>query len=308
MSNTSLTPIDPLAVLINEAVDSLQSEHTRKAYRADMLDFADWLRAQGAIPLNKAAVSRYREWMLSHGRGETAVNRALSAIRKMLREAADNSHIDPRDAESAAKVQGVKRPGTRAGNWLTIDQLGELLNAPDDSGMRGKRDRAVLALLAGGGLRREELAGLTLEHIQQREGRWVIVDIRGKRNKIRTIPIAAWVKTLVDRWCDAAGITSGPVVSQLSKGGTITAAATTTKAIFRVVNKYGRAIGQGKLAPHDLRRTYAKLARGAGAPLEQIQITLGHESLDTTKRYIGAEIDYQNAPGDFLKPNVRLRA
>jgi site-specific recombinase XerD len=308
MSNTSLTPIDPLAVLIDEAVKGLQSAHTRKAYERDMLDFADWLRAQGAIPLNKAAVSSYRNWMISHGRGETAVNRALSAIRKMLREAADNGHIDPRDAESAAKVEGIKRPGVRTGNWLTIDEMGEILNAPDDAKMRGKRDRAVLALLSGAGLRREELAGLTVEHIQQREGRWVIVDIRGKRNKLRTIPIAAWVKTLVDRWCDAAGIASGPVVAQLSKGGSITADATTTKAIFRVVRKYGRAIGKPTLAPHDLRRTYAKLARGAGAPLEQIQITLGHESLDTTKRYIGSELDYQNAPGDFLKPNVRLRA
>ena len=308
MSETSLTPIDPLAVLISEAVSGLQSTHTRRAYTRDMQDFVDWLRTQGPVQLNKATVSRYKDWLVSHGRGETAINRALSAIRMMLRSAADNNHIDQRDAESAAKVRGIKRPGTKSGNWLTLDEASELLNAPDDAKMRGKRDRAILAALIGAGLRREELSGLTVEHIQQREGRWCIVDIRGKRNKVRTIPVAAWVKTLIDRWCDAAGITSGVIVAQLSKGGEVLAPATTTQALFRVVRKYGRAIGKPRLAPHDLRRTHAKLARAAGASLEQIQITLGHESLDTTRKYLGTDIDYHNAPSDMIKPSVRLRA
>ncbi len=76
---------------------------------------------------------------------------------------------------------------------------------------------------------------------------------------------------------------------------------------MRCVKKYGAEIGRPEIAPHDLRRTYAKLARGAGAQLEQIQITLGHESLDTTRRYLGSELDYQNAPSDAIRLNVRMR-
>jgi site-specific recombinase XerD len=302
----ALSTTDQLTALIGVAVSGIASKHTRRAYSADMRDFLEWYRSSGGALLNKAAVASYKDWMLSHGRGETAVNRALSAIRRFLREAADNDLIDARVAESAGRVKGVARPGTKSGNWLTLDETGALLNAPDDVTPRGKRDRAILALLVGAGLRREELSCLTLQHIQQREGRWCIVDIRGKRNKVRTIPIASWVKTLVDRWCEFAGIVEGPIAQRLSKNGSVLAPATTTQALYRTVKRYGVQIDRPTLAPHDLRRTFAKLARAGGAPLEQIQINLGHDSLDTTRKYLGSELDYQSAPGDFIKPNVRL--
>lgn len=298
-----------LDALIEIAVAGVDSPHTRRAYSQDMRDFLDWYETSDRAGLNKATVGAYKTWMLTHGRGETAVNRALSAVRKFLREAADNDLIDPRVAESAARVKGVSRPGTPTGNWLTIDEVGKLIDAPDDTTPKGKRDRALLALLVGCGLRREELQTLTLEHIQQRDGRWAIVDIRGKRNKVRTVPMASWVKVLIDRWTTAAGITSGPIMALVTRGkdGKVLEPITTTQAIYRAVQKYGKAIGRPDVAPHDLRRTYAKLARAAGAPLEQIQITLGHDSLATTEKYLGTDIDFQNAPGDYIRPNIRLR-
>jgi integrase len=69
---------------------------------------------------------------------------------------------------------------------------------------------------------------------------------------------------------------------------------------YRVVRKHAGAIG-AQLAPHDLRRTYAKLARLAGGVLEQIQLTLGHASLETTQRYLGTDLDYKRAPSDLIK-------
>lgn len=75
---------------------------------------------------------------------------------------------------------------------------------------------------------------------------------------------------------------------------------------MRVVRAYGAGIGKPDLAPHDLRRTFAKLARAGNAPLEQVQLALGHESLDTTQAYLGEELDYQRAACDYLDLAVPL--
>ena len=182
-------------------------------------------------------------------------------------------------------------------------------------------------------MRREEAARLTLAHVQQREGRWAIVDLVGKRNKVRTIPMPAWAKALIDVWANAAGLYDAPStrvasgqgyvfveVTQTGKlhtGNTagraegnklrIPKGHTTPQSIMRVVKAYGAQIGQPDLAPHDLRRTFAKLSRKGGAALEQIQLNLGHESLETTQKYLGEELDYQHAPGDYLGLHVEVK-
>ena len=88
----------------------------------------------------------------------------------------------------------------RVGNWLTKEQAEQLLAAPDTSILKGKRDRALLSLLLGCGLRRNELAELHFSDIQQREGRWVIVDLKGKHGRIRTVPMPGWAKVAIDVW------------------------------------------------------------------------------------------------------------
>ncbi len=77
---------------------------------------------------------------------------------------------------------------------------------------------------------------------------------------------------------------------------------------MRAVVLYAEEIGKPNIRPHDLRRTYAKLARKGGAQLEQIKFTLGHDSVATTEKYVGDELDYQNAPADAMGLSVRLRA
>lgn len=301
----ALTPV------VDMVVNGLQSPHSQRAYRADLNAFLTWYAETGQTGFTKVVASAYRQHLKDMGKGETAINRALTAIRKLAREAADNGLIDTRDAESLAKVESIKRRGVRVGNWLTQAEAEALINTPDDNTLKGERDRALLAMLIGAGLRREELSNLTAQHLAQRDGRWCIVDIRGKRNKLRTVPIAAWVKALADRWLRDAGIERGRVFVALTAAGNLYPGAkdgTSSQAVMRCVKKYGAEIGRPEIGPHDLRRTYAKLARSAGAPLEQIQITLGHESLDTTRRYLGSELDYQNSPSDAIRLNVRMRS
>ena len=116
-------------------------------------------------------------------------------------------------------VEGVKRRGVRSGNWLTLKQAQALIVSPDVDTPGGLRDRAILAVMLGAGLRRSEVAALTFEHIQQREGRWVIVDLVGKGGRVRTVPIPAWVKVAIDEWGGAADVNSGRVFRGIYHSG-----------------------------------------------------------------------------------------
>ena len=86
-------------------------------------------------------------------------------------------------------MKGAKKIGVRLGNWLTAEQTRSLLRAPNVDSLKGRRDRAILALLLGCGLRRGEVTKLRLDHLQQWEERWAIVDLVGKAAHIRTVPV-----------------------------------------------------------------------------------------------------------------------
>jgi integrase len=214
-------------------------------------------------------------------------------------EAADNGLVTPEVAAAIARVKGTKRHGVRAGNWLTLEQTERLLELPSRTTNKGRRDRALLALLVGCGLRRQELAGLRVEDIQQRDGRWCVVDLAGKGNRIRTVPMPSWAKAAVDDWLAAAGYSAGLLLGSVNKGDRITGQGMSAQSIYEVVEAYGKQLG-ATIAPHDVRRTFAKLAHKGRAPLEQIQISLGHASIQTTERYLGVTQDLTDAPCDHL--------
>jgi integrase len=249
--------------------------------------------------MNKATVQRYKTVLQDAGLSASTVNLRLSAIRKLAAEAAENGLLDQALANGVARVRGVKSQGVRAGNWLTKDQAQELLNTPDITKLKGLRDRAILAVMIGGGLRRSEIAALTFEHIQQRDGRWVIVDLVGKGNRVRTVPIPSWVKAALDEWALASVFTTGRVFRPVHKGKFINGDNMTSQAIHDVVKEYAAVRGFG-LAAHDLRRTFAKLAHKGGSGIDQIQLSLGHASIKTTERYLGVEQNLTDAPCDRL--------
>jgi integrase/recombinase XerD len=209
--------------------------------------------------------------------------------------------LDPATAAAIERVPGVERRGTRVGNWLMKDQANDLLHAPDPETLAGKRDRAILAVLLGCGLRRAELLQINVEDLQQREGRWVLPDLAGKGRRLRTVTLPAGVKARIDLWLTAAGITTGRIFRPIHKGDAISGPEIKDeKAIWRLVMRYAKATDLGKLAPHDLRRTCAKLCRKAGGDLEQIQLLLGHASIQTTERYLGTEQSLAHAVNDAI--------
>ena len=174
-----------------------------------------------------------------------------------------------------------------------------MINAPDLTMLKGLRDRAILALMIGAGLRRSEVSNLTFDHIQQREGRWVIVDLVGKGNRVRTVPMPSWAKYAMDEWTQTANIESGNVFCSINKGDNISGDSITPQAVHDVVKQYSDSLGI-EIAPHDLRRTFAKLAHKGGSGLDQIQLSLGHASIKTTEKYLGVEQNLHDAPCDRL--------
>jgi site-specific recombinase XerD len=286
-----------IAPIINLVLDTV-SERSKRDYGRALRDFITWHVDTGQAGLTKATVQAHIAALKAQGVTDSSINQRLAAIRKLAMEASDNGLIDEGTAQAIKRVGNIKRQGKKLGNWLTREQASAMLNTPDTRTLKGIRDRAILATMLGAGLRRDEVAGLTVAHIQQREGRWVILDLIGKHNRTRTIPIAAWIKAAIDRWTEAAGITDGILFRPIRRGGHLQQGGMTAQAIWYVVQEYSPI---PNLAPHDLRRTFAKLADKAGAPLAQIQRTLGHASIQTTERYIGHDLDLHQAPSDFIK-------
>ena len=142
----------------------------------------------------------------------------------------------------------------------------------------------MLGLLLGCGLRRSEVVGLRLDQLQLREGHWVIVDLVCKGGRIRTVPVQAWCKALVDCWIRHSDVREGRVFRRNLKNGTRRDDGVTANAVWYAVKRCARQASIENLAPHDLRRSCARLCHGSGGELEQIQFLLGHASVQTTER------------------------
>jgi integrase/recombinase XerD len=201
-------------------------------------------------------------------------------------------YIDSETAQAIVTVAGVKQKGRRLGRCLAWEEARTLLQAPNPHSIRGMRDRALLAVLVTCALRRGELSRMNCDHLAMRDGRWVFLDFLGKGTRFgRWRCRCGSSKQAIDGWLDTAGIEKGPIFRRVSANGRVDKNALTERAVWQFVREYAAQIGIGELAPHDLRRTAAKLCRAKGGELEQIQFLLGHESILTTERYLGSEQD-----------------
>lgn len=281
-------------------LDSVASPHSRRAYAKALDNFLGWYGQFPRGPLSKAVVQEYRAELDLAGLAASTINVRLAAIKKLAAEAADNGLLDPVLAAGIARVKGAKQLGVRAGNWLTREEARLLLLAPDPQTLKGKRDRALLGVLIGCGLRRAELAALRMEYLQQREARWILADLVGKGGRLRSVPVANWTKVLIEDWIAAAGIREGKLFRAVDKADRCWGSGLTEKVVWWTVLEYARPLGFANLAPHDLRRTCAKLCRASGGELEQIQLLLGHASIQTTERYLGTRQNFVQAVNDNL--------
>lgn len=281
--------------LASLAVLSMPSPATRRNYSREI---RAWL--ESGLPLDRTGVQLYMQSLDKQGKSASVKNLALAAIRLLAREANERSLISDVDIAAIERVKTTKVRGTRLGQWLSREQAQKLVDVtvsnleshPTD--LTCSRDLALLCVLLGCGMRRSEPPLLTWEQWCFVGDRWVWKDVLGKGNKYRTIPANSWTVQHVERWkaqCQRAGIKRPFEVS--------------SQTVYNVSRALSNQAGLGELAPHHLRRTFARLAHEAGAPLDQIQYILGHSSLVVTMRYVGSWLELR--PGRAATDYVLAR-
>ena len=259
-------------------LNTLGSPESKRSYEFAIDDFVNWYCSEPRLAFSRTVVLRYRLDLEGRRLAPATINLRLAAVRRLAYEAADTGLLSPELAAGIQRVKGAKR-----------------LQGPDLQKLKGRRDKAILALMLGCGLRRGEVASLRLDHLQLREDHWVIADLIGKAAPIRSVPVPTWVKSTIDGWTTSAPVTEGRLFRCVSRTGSFWGNGITEKVIWHVVKDAARKAGISKLSPHDCRRTCARLCRAAGGELEQIQFLLGHVSVETTERYLGCKQRLQGA-------------
>jgi len=281
-------------------LNSLTSKSGQRTYDRAITDFVEWYCSEPRLAFNRTVVLRYRIYLEQKRYAPTTINLRLAAVRRIAFEAADSGLLSPELAAGIRRVRGVRRIGVRVGNWLTAEQGKRLLAGANRESLRGKRNYAMLAMLIGCGLRRGELLALRVDSIRLREEHWVIADLLGKAGHIRTVPIPGWVKAAIDEWKEASGVAEGALFRSINKTGRVWGSGMTPKVLWEIVREAAARAGIDKLAPHDLRRTCARLCHLAGGELDQIQFLLGHVSIQTTERYLGCKQKLHCAVNDRM--------
>ena len=281
-------------------LNSLPSLNSRRSYEHAIRDFTEWYCSEPRLAFNKTVVTRYRIALEQRRYAPSTINLRLAAVRTLAYEASDCGLLRPDLAAGIRRVKGAKRLGVRIGNWLTIEQGKKLLAVHSGVQLKDLRNHVVIAMLLGCGLRRAELVAVKVEDFELREDHWVLADLIGKGRHMRTIPVPSWVKSVVDEWINAAKLQDGMLFRAISKTGTVHGGGFTAKVIWSIVRESAMSCGIGIIAPHDLRRTCARLCHQAGGELEQIQFLLGHVSIQTTERYLGCKQRLQNAVNDRI--------
>ena len=206
--------------------------------------------------------------------------------------------------EEISEMLPMKKPkGIRAGRWLSKEEVEKVLNSIDRDTLQGKRDAALMALLIGAGLRRNEIVELKKGQVKGNwNGRAMIVGLRGKGNSLDDVAVPSWAWLLIEDWARRAGLSDDDWLMAEVKNGKVVrrergeggaGQGISGEAVRKIVARVSEASGVGRIRPHEGRRTCGGLIveTGGGGGLRQAQLQLRHSSIGTTARYIGAGLE-----------------
>ncbi len=258
-------------------------------------------------------LSGFRSWLDDQGYSRNTVSQRYAAAVTFLRVACRDDILS---AVQAARMgirpyeARLRRDTKPTGRRLSKDEVQDLRAAIDVNTNKGLRDRALLDLALFAGLRCSELASLQMTNFRQDKGCWWIV-LQGKGAKTRQIKLHDVLSESLTAWLRTTGRSlrtgKGPVFYGVNKGEVIGKIMLGSSAVSRLVAEYGAKAslasehGEGRLGPHDLRRTCARNAYENGAPLPMIQAMLGHADVATTMRYIGTDDPDKGGAVDFVR-------
>jgi integrase/recombinase XerC len=286
------------------------SRHTVAAYGRDLGQLLTYVREKRprAKKPGDLDVFLLRGFLgqLARTHAPPSIGRKISAVRALLRWLEQRGEIDKNPA-AELELPKVRRPMP---TFLNADAASEVVEAPDEDKAEGLRDRALLEVLYGSGLRVSELVGLDLGSVDLAEGGGS-VRVMGKGSKERIVPLGSFAAKALGRWLARREELRHPKTGQidpralfLSKRG----ARLGVRQVQTLVQRYG-ALGAGRadLHPHALRHTFATHLLDGGADLRAIQKMMGHASLSTTQRYTHVSIDHLMRVYDAAHPLAKRR-
>jgi integrase/recombinase XerD len=312
VSERSLTPAQYQALADVPAelewLANIKNKKTRRAYEADVAEFMAFAGLRAPVELRtvtRAHVIAWRKHLESRekrskgrrpgakvqGLEDSSIRRKLAALSALF------DYLCERNAVAGNPVDGVERP-TANGNEGSTPALGDaqarkLLDAPPEDTLKGVRDRAILATLLYHGLRREELCGLRVRDIQSRQG-VMHFRVKGKRDKIRFVPIHATAQRLIAEYLALAGHgedIAGPLFRPVTNNrtGELDRPLDPASVYRNIIQKYGLETGISAqvngLCVHSLRATAATNALSHEADIAKVQEWLGHANVSTTRLY-----------------------
>ncbi len=277
-----------------EWLANITNEKTRRAYKIDVSEFSEFLglkKPEEFRTVTRAHVIAWRETLEARELSPTTIRRKLSALSSLY------DYLCERNAVAGNPVDGVKRPMANGNEGstpaLSDDQARRLLEAPPEDTLKGVRDRAIVAALLYHGMRREELCGLRVKDVQSREG-VKHLRVKGKRDKIRYIPLHPQAQRLIESYLLLAGHADdldGPLFRPVrnNKTGELEKHLNPNSIYRNIVRKYSLSMGlSGEvsgLCVHSMRATAATNALSHEADIAKVQEWLGHANVSTTRLY-----------------------
>lgn len=237
----------------------------------------DWggLRYQHTAAIRSHLLSRYEA---------TTAEKMLAALKRVLREAKRLGQMSGEDYSQAVDLPPIRAQRQLRGRALAPEEIRRLIAACEiDGSPQGIRDRALIGVLRGGGLRRGEVVNLHLRDMDRDTGALAIR--RGKGDKDRTVYLPDPVLVYLDAWCEVRSHKAGPLFLPIRKGGVIQWRNLSDQAILYILQQRAEQAGIRDFSPHDFRRTFCSDLLDAGVDIVTVQKLAGHSSPSTTARY-----------------------
>jgi integrase/recombinase XerD len=282
------------------------SPETIRAYAGQVHAFVTWCQAQAIRPAAASEVDlkAYRATLVAGGYARSAIAARLNAVRRFYAMA------QARGCRFDNPAQGVKAPPDRADRaerikWLPLTAVSGLLAAPDARALKGKRDRAILALLALHGLRVAEVVALQMDDLDLMEPPLGALSVPGKGKKRRRVLLVETSRVALEAWLgvrsQAAVESEGALFVSLQRNGG-RGTALDRRGARRMVDGYLVELGlkRPRTSCHALRHSFATLSRAAGARLDAISRAMGHSNIATTQVYAQIVDAAAENPARFL--------
>ncbi len=261
------------------------SANTVLSYKNDLSEFVSKITAKSPDKINHQDCSKYLAYLNRHGWRPASIARKLSSLRQFF-EYLQMKQVVKSNPFAALAAPRISRYHPY---YLSADEINKIITAIDEKSKNGPRDRAILELLYGSGLRISELGALKKGDIEYEAG---FIRVLGKGNKQRLVPLGRFARNALETFLESSAksavLSSGPLVFSNKKSRQLS-----RTALWKIVRKRVLSAGITKpVSPHTFRHSFATHLLEGGADLRVVQEMLGHADISTTQIYTTVDRNY----------------